>query len=163
MSPRSSSELGAPSLSLSHKQSETSYHLTSPWELGPNSPNGKPAGPVFWNEINQPDLIHGCRQTTLHLPLAQTRKMTFLSFQDSRAKREEEATGRSQSQASGEDTDCRMSLSLFFNKLFRLVIAFLPRSEYLLISWLQSPSAVILEPPKNKVCYCFHCFPIYLP
>ena len=39
---------------------------------------------------------------------------------------------------------------LFFNMLFRLVIAFLPRSKYLLISWLQSPSAVILEPKKIK-------------
>ena len=51
-------------------------------------------------------------------------------------------------------------MSLLFNMLCRLVIAFLPRNKYLLISWLQSPSAVILEPPKNKVC---HCFPIYLP
>ena len=51
-------------------------------------------------------------------------------------------------------------MSLLFNMLSRLVIAFLPRSKRLLISWLQSPSAVILEPPKNKVC---HCFPIYLP
>ena len=41
-------------------------------------------------------------------------------------------------------------MSLFFNMLSRLVIAFLPRSECLLISWLQSPSAVILEPPKIK-------------
>ena len=39
-------------------------------------------------------------------------------------------------------------LSLLFNMLFRLVIIFLPRSKHLLISWLQSPSAVILEPPK---------------
>ena len=39
-------------------------------------------------------------------------------------------------------------MSLIFNMLSRLVIAFLPRSEHLLISWLQSPSAVILEPPK---------------
>ena len=38
--------------------------------------------------------------------------------------------------------------SLFFNMLSRLVITFLPRSKHLLISWLQSPSAVILEPPK---------------
>ena len=38
-----------------------------------------------------------------------------------------------------------------FNKLSRLVIVFLPRSKHLLISWLQSPSAVILETPKNKV------------
>ena len=39
-------------------------------------------------------------------------------------------------------------ISLLFNMLSRLVIAFLPRSKHLLISWLQSPSAVILEPPK---------------
>ena len=54
-------------------------------------------------------------------------------------------------------------MSLLFNMLSRLVIIFLPRSKRLLISWLQSPSAVILEPPQNKVCYCFHYFPIYLP
>ena len=55
-------------------------------------------------------------------------------------------------------------MSLLFNMLSRLVIAFLPKSKGLLISWLQSPSAVILEPPKiNKVSHCFHCFPIYLP
>ena len=54
-------------------------------------------------------------------------------------------------------------ISLLFNMLSRLVIAFLTRNKHLLISWLQSPSAVILEPPKNKVCHCFHYFPIYLP
>ena len=54
-------------------------------------------------------------------------------------------------------------MSLLFNMLSRLVITFLIRSKLLLISWLQSPSAVILEPRKNKVCHCFHCFPIYLP
>ena len=53
--------------------------------------------------------------------------------------------------------------SLLFNMLSRLVITFLPRSECLLISWLQSPSAVILESQKNKVWHCFHCFPIYFP
>ena len=41
-------------------------------------------------------------------------------------------------------------ISLLFNMMSRLVIAFLPRSEQLLISWLQSPSAVILEPKKIK-------------
>ena len=41
-------------------------------------------------------------------------------------------------------------MSLLFNKLSRLVISFLPRSKCLLISWLQSPSAVIVEPPKLK-------------
>ena len=51
-------------------------------------------------------------------------------------------------------------MSLLFNILSRLVVAFLPRSKRLLISWLQSPSAVILEPLKS---ISFHCFPIYLP
>ena len=49
--------------------------------------------------------------------------------------------------------------SLLFNMLSRLLIAFPPRSKYLLISWLQSPSAVLLEPGK-LVSHCFH---IYLP
>ena len=50
-------------------------------------------------------------------------------------------------------------MSLLFNMLSRLVITFLPRSKHLLISWLQSPSAVILE-PRKIVSHCFHCFPI---
>ena len=50
-------------------------------------------------------------------------------------------------------------MSLLFNMLSRLVRTFLPRSKRLLISWLQSPSAVILEPPKISQ----PCFPIYLP
>ena len=41
-------------------------------------------------------------------------------------------------------------MSLLFNMLSSSVITFLPRSKHLLISWLQSPSAVILEPPKIK-------------
>ena len=41
-------------------------------------------------------------------------------------------------------------MSLLFNMLSRLVIAFLPRSKHLLISWLQSSSSLILEPPKIK-------------
>ena len=53
-------------------------------------------------------------------------------------------------------------MSLLFNMLSRLLITFLPRSKRLLISWLQSPSAVILE-PRKIVSHCFHCFPIYFP
>ena len=41
-------------------------------------------------------------------------------------------------------------ISLLFNTLSRFVIAFLPKSKHLLISWLKSPSAVILEPKKTK-------------
>ena len=54
-------------------------------------------------------------------------------------------------------------MCVLFNMLSRLVITFLPRNKCLLISWLQSPSAVILEPPQNATRHCFHCFPIYLP
>ena len=53
-------------------------------------------------------------------------------------------------------------MSLLFNRLSRLIRAFLPRSKCLLISWLQSPSPIILE-PKKIVFHCFHCFPIYFP
>ena len=51
-------------------------------------------------------------------------------------------------------------MSLLFNMLSRLVIAFLSRSKHLLISWLQSPSDFGAQ--ENKVSHCFHCFPIYL-
>ena len=54
-------------------------------------------------------------------------------------------------------------MSLLFNILSRLVITLLPWSKCLLISWHQSPSALILEPQKNKVWHGFHCFPIYFP
>ena len=50
-----------------------------------------------------------------------------------------------------------------FNMLSRLVIAFLPRCKHCLISWLQSPSAVILEPKKIKSVTVSIVFPIYLP
>ena len=56
-------------------------------------------------------------------------------------------------------------MSLLYNMLSRLVIAFLPRSRHLLISWLQSPSAVVLKPPKIKslISHCFPGFRICLP
>ena len=54
-------------------------------------------------------------------------------------------------------------MSLLLNILSRLVITFLPRSKCLLISWLQSPSSVILEPSPPKVWHSFHCCLIYFP
>ena len=54
-------------------------------------------------------------------------------------------------------------MSLLFNMLSSLFIAFLPGSKRLLISWLQLPPAVILESPKRKSLTVFHCFPICLP
>ena len=54
-------------------------------------------------------------------------------------------------------------VSLFFSMLSWFVIAFLPRKECLFISWLQSPSAVILEPRKIKSDTVSTVFPIYFP
>ena len=55
-------------------------------------------------------------------------------------------------------------MTLLFNMSSRLVITVFPWSMHLLISWLHSPSAVILEPKKKKkASHCFHCFPIYFP
>ena len=54
-------------------------------------------------------------------------------------------------------------MSLLFNMLSRLVITCLPRSKHLLSLWLQSPSAVILEPPKIKSATVSIISPIYLP
>ena len=53
-------------------------------------------------------------------------------------------------------------MSLLLNMLSRLAITFLPRSKHLLISWLQSPSAVILEPPKKSLTL-FPLFPHLFP
>ena len=53
-------------------------------------------------------------------------------------------------------------MSLLFHMLSRLVIAFLPRSKHLLISWLLI-SCSDFGAQENKVCHCFHCFPFYLP
>ena len=53
-------------------------------------------------------------------------------------------------------------MSLHFNTLPRFVTGSFPRSKHLLISWLQSPSAVIFGAPKKKICHCFHFFPFYL-
>ena len=53
-------------------------------------------------------------------------------------------------------------MSLLFNMLSGLAIAFLQRSKHLFISWLQSPLQWFFEAQKNKVLHCFHCFLIYL-
>ena len=53
-------------------------------------------------------------------------------------------------------------MSLLLKMLSKFVVAFLPRSKCLLILWLQSLSAVILDPKKIKICPCIHYFSIYL-
>ena len=51
-------------------------------------------------------------------------------------------------------------MSLLFNTLSRFVISFLPGTKRLLISWLQLPSTVIFRAQENKICHCFHFFPL---
>ena len=55
------------------------------------------------------------------------------------------------------------AMSLLFDTLSRFDLAFLPRSNHLLISWLQSPSSVISGAPKEKICHCFQFSPFHLP
>ena len=71
-------------------------------------------------------------------------------------------TGKKKNIALTRQTFVGKVMSLLFNMLSRLVIAFPPKSKCLLISWLQSPSGVILQ-HKNIKTHCFHCFSIYLP
>ena len=54
-------------------------------------------------------------------------------------------------------------MSLLVSILSRLVMAFLPRSKHLLISWLQELSTMIFGAQENKICRCFYVFPFYLP
>ena len=54
-------------------------------------------------------------------------------------------------------------MSLIFNMLSRLIIAFLPRGKHFLISWLQVTICIDFGVQENKVSHCFHFFPIYLP
>ena len=70
-------------------------------------------------------------------------------------------TGKTIALTTGRFVDKLMSL--LFNMLSSFLTAFLPRRKHLLISWMQSSSAVILEPSKYKVCHGFHCFPNYMP
>lgn len=70
----SSSQLAVPSLTLFHKQPKTSYHLTRLWELGPISPNGKPARPVCWDEITPLDPVHSSPPTAFHPLLCPARQ-----------------------------------------------------------------------------------------
>ena len=58
---------------------------------------------------------------------------------------------------------CQQSNVSVFNMLSGFVIAFLPRSKRLLLSWLLSTIFSDFGAKKNKVCHCFHWFPIYLP
>ena len=54
-------------------------------------------------------------------------------------------------------------MSLLLNTLSRFIISFLPKSKHLLIPWLQVTIHSDLGAQENKICHCFHCFPIYLP
>ena len=85
--------------------------------------------------------VHGITRVGLHLALSSAFFMVQLS---------QSYMTIGKTIALTRQTFVRKVMSLLFNMLSKLVIAFLPRSKCLLISWLQSPSAVILEPKKIK-------------
>ena len=64
--------------------------------------------------------------------------------------------------ASTTEAFVRKRMSSPLNMISMFVVAFFPKSKYLLMSWLQSPSTVILEPPQNKICNSFHFSPFCL-
>ena len=98
--------------------------------------------------------------------LAYREKTKNMYFQNSNIfliSSEEKLSSYGKNRVKRNQNDYQIILYNLLNILPRLVITFLPKSKRHLIPWLQSPSAVILEPPKNKVCNCLHCFSIYLP
>ena len=122
------------------------------WSLGWEDPleKGKVPIPVFW-----PGEFHGLNSPWGRKESDMTEQLS-LSFS-----RPYMTTGKSI--ALTIRTFVGKVTSLLFNMLSRLVIAFLLRRKHLLISWMWSPSAVTFGAQENKLHYCFHCFPIYLP
>ena len=84
-------------------------------------------------------------------------KHQFFSIQPSLWPNSQICTSTGKTTALTIQTFVSKVMYLHFNTLFRFVIAFLPMSKGLLISWLQSPSSVkIFGAQENKVCHCFH-------
>ena len=121
-----------------------------------NTQDWSPLGWTGWISLQSKGLSRVFSNTTVQ-------KHPFFSTQLSSQSNSHIHTSPEEKPALTRRTFVGKVMSLLLNMLSRWVITFLPRSEHLLISWLQSPSTVILEPPKNKVWHCFHCFPIYFP
>ena len=109
-----------------------------------NTQDGSPLGWTVWIYLQSKGLSRVFSNTTVQKPQFFS---TQLSSQ-SNSHIHNMTTGKTI--ALTRQTFVSKVMSLFFNMLCRLVITFLPKSNYLLISWLQSPFAVILEPPKMK-------------
>ena len=105
-----------------------------------NTQDPSPLGWTGWISLQSKGLSRVFSNTTVQ-------KHQFFSTQVSSQSNSHMTTGKTI--ALTRRTFVGKVMSLLFNILSRLVIAFLPRSKCLLISWLQSPSAVILEPPKK--------------
>ena len=92
--------------------------------------------------------VQGTRKSILHYHSSKASVLWYSAFFIVRLSQPYMTTGKTI--ALSRQTFVTIVMSLLFNMLSKLVMAFLPRSKHLLISWLQSPSAVILEPPKIK-------------
>ena len=120
-----------------------------------NTQDWSPLGWTSWISLQSKGLSRVMSNTTVQ-------KLQFFSAQLSSQANTHPYMTTGKTAALTRWTSAGNVMSLLFNMLSRLVITFFPRSKRLLISWLQSPSAVIWSPP-NKVWHCFLCFPIYFP
>ena len=104
--------------------------------------------PLVWTGWISLQSVHGTRKSLLQHHSSKASILRLSAFFTVQLSRPYMTTGKTI--ALTRQTFVGKVMSLLFNMLSRLVITFLLRSKHLLISWLQSPSAVILEPPKIK-------------
>ena len=125
------------------------------------SPSNEYSGLIFFRSVCK-DLL-AAQKTLESSPAPQFKSINSLalSFLYGPTLTSIQATGKTIDLIIGIFVDKVMSL--LFIVLSRFVIIFLPGRKGLLISWVQSPSTVILEPKQIKYCHGFPCFPIYLP
>ena len=151
-----------PSIKVSSNESALRIRWPKYWSFGFSiSPSNEYSGLIFFriNEVDLPAVQGTLKSLTQHHS-SKALILQHSAFFTVQLSHPYMITGKTI--ALTRQTFVGKVMSLVSNMLTRLVITFLLRSKCLLISWLQSPPAVILE-LKNKVCLYFYCFHIYLP
>ena len=152
-----------PNIRVFSKESGLHIRWRKYWSFSFNiSPSNKHPGLIFFR-MDWLDLlaVQGTLKSLLQHHSSKTSVLRHSAFFMVQFSHSYMATGKTIALTRG--TFVGKVMSLLFNMLCRLVTTFLPRSKHLLISWLQSPSPVILEPPKIKFLTVSIVFPIYLP
>ena len=139
-----------PSIRVFSKESVLSIRWQKYWSFSLNiSPSNEYSGRIsFWMNWLDLSAVQGTLESLLQHHSSKASIHQCLAFFIVQLSHPYMTTGKTI--ALTRWTFVGKAMSLFFNMLSRLVRTFLPRSKHLLISWLQSPSAVVLEPPKIK-------------